>query len=120
MQHTMNTQSEGSATAAISSNGCSSRRGALLSSLALNGGLWRWSPGIEASIANALPMVLFSLAGHLSLGLIASLGAFTALYGTTMHLRERLRVVPLSQRDSSPPPCLAYCAPPMRGSQASA
>jgi hypothetical protein len=40
-------------------------------------------------------MVLFSFAGHLSLGLIASLGAFTALYGTTMQLRERLRVLPL-------------------------
>jgi hypothetical protein len=38
-------------------------------------------------------MASFALAGHLSLGLIASLGAFTALYGTTMPLRVRLRAL---------------------------
>jgi hypothetical protein len=39
-------------------------------------------------------MASIALAGHLSLGLIASLGAFTALYGTTMPLRVRLRALP--------------------------
>ena len=56
---------------------------------------WRWAAGVQAAFANALPMAMFSLTGHLSLGLISSLGAFTALYGTTMPLRDRLRVLPL-------------------------
>lgn len=57
-------------------------------------GPWRWAAGIQVVFANALPMAIFSLSGHLSLGLVSSLGAFTALYGTTMPLRDRLRVLP--------------------------
>jgi hypothetical protein len=40
-------------------------------------------------------MTAFALAGRLPLGLISSLGAFTALYGTSMPVRQRLRVLPL-------------------------
>jgi hypothetical protein len=57
-------------------------------------GAWRWSAGVQAAFANTLPMASFALAGHLSLGLIASPGDFTALYGTTMPLRVRLRALP--------------------------
>jgi len=40
-------------------------------------------------------MAAFYLSGHLSLGIVSSLGSFTVLYGTTMRLRERIRVLPL-------------------------
>jgi hypothetical protein len=43
----------------------------------------------------ALPMAAFTLVGHQSLGLITSLGAFTALYGSTLRLGDRLRALPL-------------------------
>ena len=56
---------------------------------------WRWAAGVQAALANALPMVVFYLSGHLSLGIISSLGSFTVLYGTTMRLRVRVRVLPL-------------------------
>lgn len=62
--------------------------------VSLKEGPWRWTAGIQAALANALSMVMFSVTGHLTLGLISSLGAFTALYGTTMPLRKRLRVLP--------------------------
>jgi hypothetical protein len=75
--------------------GSSRWRCALQNLFVLKEGPWRWSTGIRAAFANTLPMATFALAGHLSLGLIASLGAFTALYGMTMPLRVRLRVLPL-------------------------
>jgi hypothetical protein len=56
---------------------------------------WRWAAGAQAALANALPMAAFYLSGHLSLGIVSSLGSFTVLYGTTMRLRERIRVLPL-------------------------
>lgn len=62
--------------------------------ISLKKGRWRWGAGVQAAVANALPMAMFSVTGHLSLGLISSLGAFTALYGTTMPPRDRLRVLP--------------------------
>jgi hypothetical protein len=61
----------------------------------LSDGPWRWSAGIQASLAAALPLAAFTLTGHQSLGLIASLGAFTALYGSTLRLVDRLRALPL-------------------------
>jgi hypothetical protein len=76
-------------------DGLSAQRSSLQTFFAFNDGPWRWAAGVQAAFANALPMAMFSLTGHLSLGLVASLGAFTALYGTKMPLRERLRVLPL-------------------------
>jgi hypothetical protein len=69
--------------------------GSLQRLLGLSGGPWRWSAGIHASMATALPLAAFTLSGHQSLGLVASLGAFTALYGSTLRLRDRLRALPL-------------------------
>lgn len=54
----------------------------------------RWSAGVQAALANVLPVAVFSIGGHLSLGLLSSLGAFTALCGTNLPVRERLRVLP--------------------------
>jgi len=62
--------------------------------LTFNDAPWRWAAGVRAALANALPMMMFSLGGHRSLGLVASLGTFTSLYGTTLPLRERLRTLP--------------------------
>ena len=71
------------------------RTGLLHSILGFSDGPWRWSAGIHASMATALPLAAFTLTGHQSLGLIASLGAFTALYGSTLRLGDRLRALPL-------------------------
>jgi hypothetical protein len=71
------------------------RTGPLQSVLSFSDGPWRWSAGIHASVAAALPLAVFTLTGHQSLGLIASLGAFTALYGSALRLGDRLRALPL-------------------------
>ena len=63
--------------------------------LGFSDGPWRWSAGIEGGVAIAVPIAAFTLAGQQSLGLIASLGAFTALYGTTARLGDRLRALPM-------------------------
>ncbi len=63
---------------------------------ALNDGPWRWAMGIQAGIAMGLPIALFTQAGHQSLGFIASLGAFTALYGAALSRWDRLRVLPVA------------------------
>src|SRR5690554_2622967 len=44
---------------------------------------WRWRPGLEAALATALPLGILTAAGYQSLGLIASLGTFTALRART-------------------------------------
>lgn len=62
--------------------------------LSFNDGPWRWSAGVEGCVAVGVPLAAFTLAGYQSLGLIASLGAFTALYGSTLRLGDRLRVLP--------------------------
>lgn len=62
--------------------------------LTVNEGPWRWQAGIEAALATGLPLTLLSLAGYQSLGLIASLGSFTALYSPHLKHSERLRVLP--------------------------
>jgi hypothetical protein len=69
--------------------------GSLQSLVGFSDGPWRWSAGVQVSAATALPPAAFTSTGHQSLGLIASLGAFTALYGTTLRLRERLRALPI-------------------------
>jgi len=74
---------------------CFSLRDALRSLLGFHDGIWRWSAGIQAGVATGVPLAAFTLGGHQSLGLIASLGAFTALYGSTLRLRERICLLPL-------------------------
>lgn len=69
-------------------------RGPLQSLLGFSDGPWRWA-ALQASVATAVPLAAFTLAGQQSLGLIASLGAFTALYGSTLRLGDRLRVLSL-------------------------
>jgi hypothetical protein len=59
--------------------------------LGLSVGPCRWPAGV----ATAVPLAGFTLTGHQSLGLIASLGAFTALYGSTLRLGDRLRPLPI-------------------------
>jgi hypothetical protein len=63
--------------------------------LGLQEGPWRWSAGVQAAVATGVPLAGFSLAGHQSSGLIAMLGAFTALYGSTLRLDERVYLLPL-------------------------
>ena len=71
-------------------------RHALGSLLTLNEGPWRWAIGVQAGIAMGLPIALFTLGGHQSFGFIASLGAFTALYGAKLSRSGRLRILPLA------------------------
>ena len=71
--------------------------------LGLQDGPWRWAAGIQAAIAIGLPLAAFTLTGYQSLGLIASLGAFTALYGSTFRLDDRL-MLPLVGAGFAPPP----------------
>jgi Fusaric acid resistance protein-like len=61
---------------------------------ALNDGPWRWAVGRDAGLAMGLPLVVFALAGQQQLGLIASLGAFTALYAAQLRRIDRLSVLP--------------------------
>jgi hypothetical protein len=56
---------------------------------------WRWSVGLQAGLAVGVPMVALTLAGHEAEGLIASMGAFTALYYATMRRVDRVKVLPL-------------------------
>ncbi|WP_143037280.1 FUSC family protein [Paraburkholderia tuberum] len=66
----------------------------LKSLLGFNDGPWRWSAGVGGGVAMGVPLSAFMLAGHPSLGLITSLGAFTALYGSTLRLGDRLQALP--------------------------
>jgi hypothetical protein len=69
-------------------------RSTLRSLLALNDGPWRWAVGRDAGLAMGLPLVAFTLAGQQQLGMIASLGAFTALYAAPLRRIDRLSVLP--------------------------
>jgi len=71
-------------------------RQTIRSLLSLNDGPWRWRVGFQAAIAMGLPIALLALAGYPSFGFIASLGAFTALYGAALSRHERLRILPLA------------------------
>jgi hypothetical protein len=66
----------------------------LRSLVSLNNVPWRWSAGVQAGIAMGVPLAIFTLAGHQSLGLIAVLGAFTALYCANLPLVDRLIALP--------------------------
>ncbi len=55
---------------------------------------WRWRVGIQSGLALGFPMALFTLLGQPQWGLIAMLGAFTAMYCPTLDRWDRLRVLP--------------------------
>jgi hypothetical protein len=61
---------------------------------ALNDGPWRWAVGRDAGLAIGLPLLVFALAGEQQLGMIASLGAFTALYAAPLRRIDRVIVLP--------------------------
>jgi uncharacterized membrane protein YccC len=54
----------------------------------------RWAIGLRAAIAMAVPIAAMTLLGRPDLGFQAATGAFVALYGTHLPVRERARVVP--------------------------
>ena len=55
----------------------------------------RWPIALQAAIAIGIPTVGFALAGRADLGLLASSGAFTAIYLASRSRRERASVLPL-------------------------
>ena len=55
----------------------------------------RWPVALQAAVAMGIPAVGFALAGRADLGLLASSGAFTALYLTNRSRRTRARLLPL-------------------------
>ena len=70
-------------------DGLVAQRGTLRMFFGFNDGPWRWAAGVQAAFANALPMAMFAVIDHLSLGLVASLGASTALYGQAITINPR-------------------------------
>jgi Fusaric acid resistance protein-like len=69
-------------------------RPALRGLVSLNNVPWRWSAGVQAGVAMGAPLAAFTLAGHQPLGLIAVLGAFTALYCANLLLEKRVVALP--------------------------
>ena len=55
----------------------------------------RWPIALQAAIAIGIPTVGFALAGQAQLGLLASSGAFTALFLSSGSRRDRASVLPL-------------------------
>ena len=62
--------------------------------VSLNDIPWRWSAGAQAAVAVGVPLAAFTLAGHQTHGLIAVLGAFTALYCANLPPKDRLVALP--------------------------
>lgn len=54
----------------------------------------RWPIGLQAAIAVGAPVLVFSLLGLDHLGIMASMGAFVALYGAAMSRVRRAAVLP--------------------------
>jgi hypothetical protein len=54
----------------------------------------RWPVGLQAGLAISLPIAIAALTGNTGLGLQASMGAFTALYGTRLAPLDRIRMLP--------------------------
>ncbi|HXH34563.1 MAG TPA: FUSC family protein [Plantibacter sp.] len=54
----------------------------------------RWPVALTAAIAMAVPVAVATFFGLTPLGLLAGLGAFTALYCVPLSRRDRLRVLP--------------------------
>ncbi len=55
----------------------------------------RWPVGLQAALAISIPVAVGTLAGNTGLGIQASMGAFTALYGTRLAPLDRLRMLPV-------------------------
>jgi hypothetical protein len=55
----------------------------------------RWPIALSTGLSMAVPVVVFALFGRTDLGLQASLGAFTAIYGGALPRAPRLRVLPM-------------------------
>ena len=55
----------------------------------------RWHIALQGAVAIGLPTLGFALAGRPELGLLASSGAFLALYLTSRSRRDRIRMLPL-------------------------
>lgn len=68
--------------------------GALQNLFGFNDGPWRWWAGVQVAVATGAPLAIFTLAGRQSWGLMASLGAFTVLYGSTLRSGDRIRALP--------------------------
>lgn len=66
-------------------------RNVLRSLVAVNEGPGRWRVGLEAGLATAVPLGLLTFFGYQSLGLIASLGSFTALFFGRLPRLERAK-----------------------------
>lgn len=62
--------------------------------MTLNPAPWRWGVGVQTAVAIALIATFWWVVGHREYGFIASLGAFTAFYGTTVHRVDRCKVLP--------------------------
>lgn len=55
----------------------------------------RWPVALQAGLALAVPLFAFTLAGRQDLGLLASAGAFAAVYAGAATTRERAKVLPV-------------------------
>ena len=55
---------------------------------------WRWAVGTQSGLALGFPMVVFALLGQPQWGMIAMLGAFTAMYGAGLERWDRMRMLP--------------------------
>ncbi|GAB3401811.1 FUSC family protein [Schumannella luteola] len=61
--------------------------------VAVNPSPRRWPVAIQAGLSMLIPVTVFALAGQLSLGAAASLGAFTAIYAGSLPRRHRMRTI---------------------------
>ncbi|MCU1425982.1 MAG: hypothetical protein JWM51_2273 [Microbacteriaceae bacterium] len=55
----------------------------------------RWPTAVQAALAVGIPVAVFTLLGRTDLGLLASAGAFTALYLGNRSRRERALLLPI-------------------------
>ena len=55
---------------------------------------WRWRVGIQSGLALGFPMAMFTVLGQPQWGMIAMLGAFTAMYCPMLDRWDRMRVLP--------------------------
>lgn len=68
-------------------------RKTLNSLVELQPGPWRWGVGLEAAVAIFLTSMVWWFLGHKEYGFIASMGAFTAFYGTALHRIDRCKLL---------------------------
>lgn len=63
--------------------------------LALRNAPWRWRVGVQAALALGIPAAIIVLLGFEREALVASMGAFTALYYPNVHTADRLKLLPI-------------------------